>query len=216
LFEAPAESARARGTGSCNRQLWPRGFAALLLFSGMRWLLAVLATFVTVSAASAALLFQDRHVDASGQETVYRFEATVAPAASTVNQEQALKTAISWATPYYGLRTPGFAEIQQRSMPTHFWLVALTIPDRGKNETFFAVVLPSGAVLEPKVTRRPALTATASASDSSKDTELQAPEKGLEIHGEMEFDYSWGKGLRPYGPFVPNPLWAGPGAPFHP
>jgi hypothetical protein len=183
----------------------------------MRWLLAVLAAFVIVSPASAALLFQDRHIDANGQETVYRFEATVAPAASTVNQEEALKTAISWATPYYGLRTPGFAEIQQRSMPTHFWLVALTVPGRGKNEIFYAIVLPSGTVLEPKVTRRPALAATASAPDFSKDTELQAPPgKSLEIHGEMEFDYSWGKGLRPYGPFVPSPLWAGPGAPFHP
>jgi hypothetical protein len=182
----------------------------------MRWLLAVLATFVIVSPARATLLFQDRHVDLSGQETVYRFEATVAPTASMVNQEKALQTAISWATPYYGLRVPGIAEIQQRSMPMHFWLVALTVPGHGKNETFYAVVLPGGAVLEPKITRRATLTATASAPDFSKDAELQTPGKGLEIHGDVEFDYGWGKGLRGYGPFVPNPLWAGPAAPFHP
>jgi len=186
-----------------------------LLISSMRWLLAFLATLIIVSPAGAALLFQDRHVDPSGQETVYRFEATVVPGASMVNQEKALKTAISWATPYYGLRVPGFTEIQQRSMPVHFWLVALTVPGRGKNETFYAVVLPSGAVVEPQVIRRPALSATASVPDFSKDTELQAPEKRLEIHGEMEFDYSWGKGLRGYGSFVPDPLWAGPAVPFH-
>ena len=94
-------------------------------------------------------------------------------------------------------------------MPIHFWLIAFTAPGQSKGGTYYSIVLPDGAVIEPKVSRQN-LTATANPIDVTKDTELKAPIKGLEVHGEIIFEYGWGKGLRCYGPYAPSPLWDAP------
>jgi hypothetical protein len=164
-------------------------------------------TFVALLAASdasAALLFQDRHSGANGEETIYRFEAKAASTASPIEQSKAVKVATGWATQYYGIGNLIVANAQERSMPFHFWLIAFTAPGQSKGETYYSIVLPDGAVVEPKVSRQN-LTTSTNPIDVTKDTELQAPIKGLEVHGEVIFEYGWGKGLRCYGPFAPNP-----------
>ena len=168
--------------------------------------------FVALLAArngSAALLFQDRHAGANGEETIYRFEANAASTASPIEQSKAIKVATVWAAQYYGVGNLAIANIQERSMPMHFWLIAFDAPGQSKAGTFYSIVLPDGSVVEPKVSRQN-LTANANPIDVTKDTELKAPIKGLEVHGEIIFEYGWGKGPRCYGPYATGPLWDGP------
>ena len=161
---------------------------------------------LAVSNADAALLFQDRHAGANGEETIYRFESNAASTTSPIEQSKAVKAATVWATQYYGIGNLTVANAQERSMPIHFWLIAFAAPGQSKGGTYYSIVLPDGAVVEPKVSRQN-LTATANPIDVTKDTELKAPIKGLEVHGEVVFEYGWGKGLRCYGPYAPNPVW---------
>jgi hypothetical protein len=173
---------------------------------------AALLTLLAASDGSAALLFQDRHTGANGEETVYRFEASAASAASPIEQTKAVKVATGWAAQYYGISKLTVANAQERSMPIHYWLIAFTAPGQSKGGTYYSIVLPDGAVVEPKVSRQN-LTATANPVDITKDTELTAPVKGLEVHGEMVWTYGFGKGLRCYGPYRPDPFVGVPPAP---
>jgi len=100
-------------------------------------------------------------------------------------------------------------------MPTHFWLIAFSAPGPSKSAIYYSMVLPNGSVVEPKVSRQ-SLIANAHPVDVTKDTELRAPVKGLEVHGVLKFEYGWGKGLQYYGPCVPNPLWDEAGRSFGP
>jgi hypothetical protein len=161
---------------------------------------------LAASDASAALLFQDRHARVNGEETIYRFEAKAASTASPIEESKAVKVATVWAVQYYGISNLTVANAQERSMPFHFWLIALTPPGQAKGGTYYSIVLPDGSLVEPKVSRQN-LTASANPVDVTKDTELTAPVKGLEVHGEIIFEYGWGKGLRCYGPYAPDPLW---------
>ena len=165
-------------------------------------------TLLAVGSAEAALLFLDRHAGGNG-ETVYRFEANAASTASPIEQSKAVKVAAVWAAQYYGIGNLAVSSAQERSMPIHFWLIALSAPGQPKSATYYSIVLPDGSVVEPKVSRQN-LTASTKPIDVTKDTELKAPIKGAEIHGEVIFEYGWGKGLRCYGPYAPSPLWDAP------
>ena len=159
---------------------------------------------LAVSNADAALLFQDRHAGANGEETIYRFEASAPSASSMVEQSKAVKVATVWAAQYYGIGSLRIANAQERSIPIHYWLIAFTAP--GQSNAYYSIVLPNGSVVEPRVSRQN-LTAGANPIDVTKDAAMTAPVKGLEIHGEIVFEYGWGKGLRYYGPYAPNPGW---------
>ena len=87
---------------------------------------------LTVSNTGAALLFQDRHTGANGEETIYRFEANAASTTSPIEQSKAVKAATVWATQYYGIGNLTVANVQERSMPVHFWLIAFTAPGQSK------------------------------------------------------------------------------------
>src|ERR1700736_2665219 len=107
----------------------------------MRWLVCILATLLAARAADAALVFQDRHIDPSGTETVYRFETDSEEIASTMDQATVTKIATSWAARYYKVPVPLVVEVQARTMPTRFWLIQLSAQGEGKREAFYAVVL---------------------------------------------------------------------------
>ena len=97
-------------------------------------------------------------------------------------------------------------------MPIHFWLIAFSAPGQSKGGTYYSIVLPNGSVVEPQISRQ-SLTASRGPVDVAKASDLiEPPPKGVEIHGEMIFTYSWGKGLRCYGPYAPDPLWDVPSA----
>jgi hypothetical protein len=174
------------------------------------WL--ALAGLLAVSSADAALLFQDRHAGANGEETIYRFEANAATTTAPIEQAKAVKVATAWAAQYYGNGNLMVANAQERSMPIHFWLIAFSAPGQSKAGTYYSIVLPNGSIVEPQVFRR-SLTASHGPVDVAKASDLiEPPPKGVEIHGEMIFTYSWGKGLRCNGPYAPGPLWDAPSA----
>ena len=176
------------------------------------------AVLLAIGNAGAALLFQDRHAGANGDETVYRFEANAASTTSPIEQSKAVKAAIVWAAQYYGIGSLSVVNAQERMMPIHYWLIAFTSPGPSKGGTYYSIVLPNGSVVEPKVARQN-FTASVGPVDVTKDTELKAPVKGLEVHGEIVFEYGWGKGSRcygPYAPYVPGPVWDGPPAAARP
>ena len=164
------------------------------------------AVSLMVSNTNAALLFQDRHAGPNGEETIYRFEANPASTTSPIEQSKAVKVATVWAAQYYGIGSLSLVNAQERMMPIHHWLMAFTAPGQSKGATYYSIVLPNGLVVEPKVSRQN-FTASAGPVDVTKDSELTAPVKGLEIHGEIVFEYGWGKGLRSYGPYAPNAGW---------
>lgn len=164
----------------------------------------VLVALLAINNVHAALLFQDHHAGANGEETIYRFEASAPSASSMVEQSKAVKVATVWAAQYYGIGNLRIANAQERSIPIHYWLIAFTAP--GQSNTYYSIVLPNGSVVEPRVSRQNFI-ASANPIDVTKDAEMMAPVKGLEIHGEIVFEYGWGKGLRYYGPYAPNPGW---------
>ena len=180
---------------------------------GGRPVLAVLfftlPVLLAVSSVNAALLFQDRHAGANGEETIYRFEANAAPSTSIIEQAKAVKVAAVWAARYYSIGNLTVANAQERSMPIHFWLIAFAASGQSKGGTYYSIVLPDGSVVEPRISRQN-LTASTTPIDVTKDTELTAPVKGLEVHGDIVFEYGWGKALRCYGPYAPSPVWDGP------
>jgi hypothetical protein len=170
---------------------------------------SALVAMLAVSNAGAALLFQDRHAGAEGEETIYRFEVNAASTSSPIEQSKAVKVATVWAAQYYGIGNLTVANAQERSMPFHFWLIAFTASGQSKGGTYYSIVLPDGSVVEPRVSHQN-LTASANPIDVTRDTELRAPVKGLEVHGDIVFEYGWGKGLRCYGPYAPNRTWEVP------
>src|SRR6201984_2919350 len=136
--------------------------------------LSALAAVIAVSNGSTALLFQDRHAGANGEETICRFEAKAASTASPIEQSKAVKVATAWAAQYYGIGNLTIANAQERSMPFHFWLIAFAAPGQSKGGTYYSIVLADGAVVEPTVSRQN-LTAIANPIVVTKDTALQAP-----------------------------------------
>jgi hypothetical protein len=169
------------------------------LYSGMRFWSPILAAFIVASTVDGALLFEDRHAGANGEETIYRFEAGAASANSMIEQSKAVKVATVWAARYYGVGNLAVANAQERPMPIHYWLIAFTASGHLKGGTYYSIVLPNGSVVEPNVSRQN-FTASPNLVDVTKDTELQAPVKNLEVHGELIFTYGFGKGLRSCGP----------------
>ncbi|MGA7129367.1 MAG: hypothetical protein WBZ19_23845 [Chthoniobacterales bacterium] len=171
-----------------------------------------LAGLLQASSADAALLFQDRHVGSNGEETIYRFEANTAATTEPIDQAKAIKVATAWADQYYSISNLTVVNAQERSMPIHFWLIAFSAPGQSKSGIYYSIVLPNGSFVEPQISRQ-SLTASHGPVDVAKASDLiEPPPKGVEIHGEMIFTYSWGKGLRCYGPYAPDPLWDVPSA----
>jgi hypothetical protein len=181
----------------------------------MRWLLYVFTALLALRGADAALVFQDRHTDSGGAPIVYSFETNSQETASPVDQTQATKVATSWAAKYYKLPALSVVSVQTRSMPIRFWLIQLSAPIAGKRETFYAVVLPTGSIVEPTTVRRS--TATAALIDHTipfVDPVATAAPNEIEIHGEISFTYGFGKGSG-YANRYLNPAWNSPDWPLN-
>jgi hypothetical protein len=182
--------------------------------NSLRWLLYVFVALLALRAADAALVFQDRHKDPGGTQIVYSFETNSQETASSVDQTQATKTATSWAAKYYKLPAPSVVSVQTRSMPIRFWLIQLSTPIAGKRETFYAVVLPSGSIVEPTARRSIANVALIDRDPTIPfvDPAVTAAPNKLEIHGEISFTYGFGKGSGCANRYL-NPVWNPPGSP---
>jgi hypothetical protein len=179
--------------------------------NSVRWLLSGSAALLALCAADAALVFQDRHTDSGGAQIVYSFETNSQETASPVDQTQATKIATSWAAKYYKLWAPSVVSVQTRSMPILFWLIQLSASIAGKRETFYAVVLPNGLIVEPTARRSAATLALIDRDPIIPfvDPAATAAPNKLEIHGEISFTYGFGKGSG-YANRYLNPAWNSP------
>jgi hypothetical protein len=180
----------------------------------MRLPVCVFAMLLTARAADAALIFQDRHTDLGGAQIVYSFETNSQETASPVDPTQATKIATSWAAKYYKLPAPSVVSVQTRSMPIRFWLIQLSAPIAGKRETFYAVVLPNGSIVEPTARRSVATVALIDRDPIIPlvDPAATAAPNKLEIHGEISFTYGFGKGSGCANRYL-NPAWDSPAWP---
>jgi hypothetical protein len=80
----------------------------------------------------------------------YVFEvASAAPVPASVGQEQAARAALQWAPRFYGAQELDLVDIAFKINPARFWLVTFQRP--GTDAPLFAVVLPNGEVLDPRV-----------------------------------------------------------------
>jgi hypothetical protein len=94
--------------------------------------------------AKADLLFRDEH-----REREYIFESDRQDVAATIAQDEALELATGWAVDFYDDDLLEPADIEFRTEPLRYWLVTLKEP--GTDESFYAAILPDGAIVEPRV-----------------------------------------------------------------
>jgi hypothetical protein len=98
---------------------------------------------ITLSARATELL-RDPHA-----ACVYVFGYDKRDTVATISQADAVLKANEWAAKFYG---DPFIQIESsdfRTKPTRYWLFTLRHSETGK--TFFAIVLPDGAFVEPRV-----------------------------------------------------------------
>jgi hypothetical protein len=79
---------------------------------------------------------------------VFQF-ASAAPVPASVDQERAAQRALEWAPRFYGARELDLVDIAFKIKPALVWLVTFTRP--GASAPLFAVVLPDGEILDPRV-----------------------------------------------------------------
>jgi hypothetical protein len=153
----------------------------------MRWLLFTLSILCCSISAQATVLFQDRHLETDGSQLTYSFEADPPAAAGMIDQKRAAKIGTDWATHYYRLSDPKLLSASMVKTPAHFWLIRLTGAISDRRQVVYAVVLPNGATVDPKLT-------TVSRSVAEGSDFLQPP-RGPEIHGEIGLFYGTGRGV---------------------
>ena len=105
----------------------------------------IAAVLITSLTARATDLFEFADNDRR-----YVFEvASAAPVPASVDQEQAAQRALQWAPGFYGARDLDLVDIAFKIEPARVWLVTFTRP--GAGAPLYAVVLPDGEVLDPRV-----------------------------------------------------------------
>ena len=114
-------------------------FAPLFL-AGMFALLAV-------NPACAVDLFA---FEASGRVLAFGVPDTE-PIPATVDQAAATQVALDWARRFYRLEDLDILAVEFETKPTRYWRVAFSASERGQTVRLYAVVLPDGRPVEPRV-----------------------------------------------------------------
>jgi hypothetical protein len=100
-----------------------------------------------VFSAKADALFSDAHAGHT-----YRFESDHKDLEATATQDEVIELACDWAASFYEDESLEVADVEFRIDPLRFWLV--TFKKAGTDESFYAVVLPDGTIVEPEEERR--------------------------------------------------------------
>lgn len=169
-----------------QRRFVPRPIPAINNLS-MRWLLCTLIILYGSISAKAIVLFQDRHLEADGSQLTYSFEADPHAAANMIDQKRAVKIGTDWATYYYRLADPKLLSATIVKSPAHFWLIRLTGAISDRREIVYAVVLPNGSTVNPKL--------SSVSRGVAEGSDLLEPRKRPEIHGEISLFYGTGRGV---------------------
>jgi hypothetical protein len=98
--------------------------------------------FILASSAYSGELFRDQH-----EGRIFRFEWNQADAHATATQAEIVAVASAWAPNFYGIDSLESIDSDLKATPIQFWLV--TFKDKESKETFYAVLLPDGTIVEP-------------------------------------------------------------------
>jgi hypothetical protein len=92
----------------------------------MRYLSAVLISFLFVSSVPAVELFRYRDRAADGRELEYVFETDEQSVAKTIGRDKVLEIAMEWIISFHGCPQIGSIESATlRQKPIPYWLVAV-------------------------------------------------------------------------------------------
>jgi hypothetical protein len=84
----------------------------------------------------------------------YVFEAGELSLPQTVTKEKVAEIAANFMTTFYGISVGTLETQELREKPKPFWLVSFSDTIKPLHQMFFAVVLPDGIVVVPRVERR--------------------------------------------------------------
>jgi hypothetical protein len=98
---------------------------------------------LAISSTKADVLFRD-HQEGDG----FRFESERKDVQATVTHQEVVELALYWAMKFYRDRSLEVIGLRFETDPLRFWLV--TLKKLGANETFYAVALPDGTIVEPR------------------------------------------------------------------
>ena len=98
---------------------------------------------LAIYSTKAEVLFSDAHAGLT-----YRFESDRKSVEATVTRQEVVELALDWAMKFYRDRSLEVVGLEFEITPLGFWLV--TFKRAGANETFYAVALPDGTIVEPR------------------------------------------------------------------
>ena len=124
-------------------------FRALLL---VRHFTAILITLLLAVPAMSVELFRYRGADKDGGTLEYVFDGGEQNSPNAVTKEKAAEIAADFVTTFYHVQIGALETQQFRTSPAPFWLICFSDTIKGPlRQMFFAVLLPDGTVVEPRV-----------------------------------------------------------------
>ena len=124
-------------------------FRALLL---VRHFTAILITLLLAVPAMSVELFRYRGADKDGGTLEYVFDGGEQNSPNAVTKEKAAEIAADFVTTFYHVQIGALETQQFRTSPAPFWLICFSDTIKGPlRQMFFAVLLPDGTVVVPRV-----------------------------------------------------------------
>jgi hypothetical protein len=118
----------------------------------MRYLAAILITFLLAVPAMSVELFRYRGAAMDGGTLEYIFETDEQDVPKTVSKEKAAEIGADFVTTFYHAQIGALETQEFRTQPVPFWLVSFSDTTKGPmRQMFFVVLLPDGTVVEPRV-----------------------------------------------------------------
>jgi hypothetical protein len=118
---------------------------------------ATLLILVALSVPAMAIeLFRYQGAARDGGTLEYVFETDPKDLPQTVAKEKVAEIAANFMTTFYHIQIGALETQEFRTTPISFWLVSFSDESiKGPaRQTYFVVVLPNGAIVEPRVARR--------------------------------------------------------------
>ena len=118
----------------------------------MRHFTAILITLLLAVPAMSVELFRYRGADKDGGTLEYVFDGGEQNSPNAVTKEKAAEIAADFVTTFYHVQIGALETQQFRTSPAPFWLICFSDTIKGPlRQMFFAVLLPDGTVVEPRV-----------------------------------------------------------------
>jgi hypothetical protein len=152
-----------------------------------RWAVIAAVLLTNRAATNATELFVDRQFQPDGSEIDRVFQANNIQSLKTIDENHAAKLALDWVARYYQATKVTVLSATLQTFPARFWIIRTLGNSSGRRDLFYSVILADGEIVEPRVIPR-----KTDFAQLGENLGKSAPK--LEIHGEMDFEFSTGKG----------------------